>query len=244
MIERQEQEHRERDERQDEQAQRGNEVDLCVAEAFAQVALREERADRDHRDGRIERGEIGDRRCRNDRQLERRQKAEQADEVGNDAGIDKGVAEALRTRHITGKLTYAVGPEQQVVHHDERRAEEQTLRAVQRVEQRQTHEAAVGEHDTEALVREIGVRAVFTENKVADENAQSHGCARAQNGKDKSLAERRVEFALKRVDDNAGRDNSRQDKGKLTGAVVVDVFFSVAERTDADEQEHDDDLRD
>ena len=133
------------DERQDEQAQRGNEVDLCVAEAFAQVALREERADRDHRDGRIERSEIGDRRCRNDRQLERRQKAEQADEVGNDAGIDKGVAEALRTRHITGKLTYAVGPEQQVVHHDERRAEEQTLRAVQCVEQRQTHEAAVGE---------------------------------------------------------------------------------------------------
>ena len=34
------------------------------------------------------------------------------------------------------------------------------------------------------------------------------------------------------------------DKVKLTGAVVVDVFFSVAERTDADEQEHDDDLRD
>ena len=32
--------------------------------------------------------------------------------------------------------------------------------------------------------------------------------------------------------------------GQLTGAVIVDVFFSVAERTDADEQEHDDDLRD
>ena len=88
------------------------------------------------------------------------------------------------------------------------------------------------------------MRAVFTEDEVADNDAQSHGCARAQNGNDKSLAEGGVEFTLKRVDDNAGRDNSCQNKGKLTGAVVVDVFFSVAERTDADEQEHDDDLRD
>ena len=79
---------------------------------------------------------------------------------------------------------------------------------------------------------------------MADHDAEAHCRARAQNGNNESLAECGVEFTLKRVDDDAGRNDACQNKGKLTGAVVVYVFLAVAERADSDEQEHDENLRD
>ena len=174
--------------------------------------MREKRAENNHGDRRIERCQIGDTGRGNLRQIEGRQEKYQPDGKRDRAGVEQSVTDFLRFGCVAAQLRNTITPKQHVVDRDKCGTEEQTIRAIQCIQQRKRHKTAVGEHHAHAFIGKVRMRSVCAKQRMTDDHGQSHGDDGAARRGQQIDAERRVKFALKRINDDAGRDDAREDK--------------------------------